>query len=73
MNEHQNWQVQLQNILYSEAAQLDENQRKSLRLDFVSRAIAKVPDQIHDPGQLEEFKKATELLIPFRTKLMAKY
>jgi hypothetical protein len=63
MNEHQNWQIQTQNILNNKAALLDEKHRKSLRIDFLSRAIATVPDQIHDPLQIEEFKAATELLI----------
>lgn len=63
MNEHQNWQDQSQNFLNRKAALLDEKQRKSLQIDLVSRAIAKVPDQIHDPVQIEEFKRATELLI----------
>ncbi|MES2455789.1 MAG: hypothetical protein V4594_09625 [Bacteroidota bacterium] len=63
MSEHHIWQTQAQNALENKAAGLTEKERKTYHIEFITRAILKVPEHTTTDLQLEEFKKDTETLI----------
>jgi hypothetical protein len=65
MSDHHIWQTQIQKDLDNKAVELTDKQRKSYELDFIAKAILKVPEQISDELQLSEFKKDTEELIAY--------
>jgi len=63
MSEHHIWQTQAQYALENKAEELTEKQWKSYQIDFIMRAILKVPVHAKTVDQLAEFKKETEALI----------
>jgi hypothetical protein len=63
MSEHHIWQTQVQYALKNKVGELTEQQWKTYKIDFIMRAMLKVPEHIQSEKDLMEFEKDTEELI----------